>query len=210
MMAALLMIQKCFALRALRACILVMIAICLQITKEMHVLSFVTSPLLLSFLHCSALWGRNLWTQSFFCKSCHFSMSHQLFRTKWEVSDSLFPTVFFAFFQHHIAGFWREHLLKVFQKFEKIEADATLSTLVEFSILGQIRFASLGSVKFAVTCSLSLMVFLSVFLPTLIHSATHSYISYCRPLCLSLVLTQRFAHIQALNFWFTIIVYNEA
>lgn len=76
---------------------------------------------------------------------------------------------FLAFFQHHIAGVWREHLLKVFQKFEKIEADATLSTLLEFSVLGQtIRFASAG-----VWNSLwrSLMVFCS---PSLIHAATQS------------------------------------
>lgn len=74
-----------------------------------------------------------------------------------------------AFFQPNIAGFWREHLLKVFQKFEKIEADATLSTVVEFSALGQtIRFASFG-----VWNSLwrSLMVFC---LPSFIHSAAHS------------------------------------
>lgn len=42
-----------------------------------------------------------------------------------------------TFLQRRIAGVWREHLLKAFQKFQKIEADATLSTLCESSVWGQ-------------------------------------------------------------------------
>lgn len=42
-----------------------------------------------------------------------------------------------TFLQRRIAGVWREHLLKALQKFQKIEADATLSTLCELSVLGQ-------------------------------------------------------------------------
>lgn len=36
-----------------------------------------------------------------------------------------------------LAVVWREHLLKALQKFQKIEDDATLSTLCELSFLGQ-------------------------------------------------------------------------
>lgn len=101
---------------------------------------------------------------------------------------------FLAFFQPHIAGFWREHLLKVFQKFEKIEADATLSTVVEFSALGQtIRFASSG-----VWNSLwrSLMV---SSLPSFIHSAAHSislFLVHSLFPSFSLSHTHTFAHSQ--------------
>lgn len=131
----------------------------------------------------------------FFCKSCHFSLSHQLFRTKGESLRFLFffvSSCFLAFFQHHIAVVWREHLLKVFQKFEKIEADATLSTLVEFSILGQaIRFASLGSVKFAVTVSYGLLLAVShsfhslhhffLILPVFLSFSTTQIVSFLGP-----------------------------
>lgn len=42
--------------------------------------------------------------------------------------------------------------MKALQKFRKIEADATLSTLCEFSVLGQTTLpASLQNVKYAVT-----------------------------------------------------------
>lgn len=171
-------------------------AIWLKMTEYAYccVFSFVTSPLLFTVLqlHFEPIICRRT---LFFCNSCHFSLSHQLFRTKGEVSDFFFVSYCsVAFFQHHIAGVWREHLLKVFQKFEKIEADATLSTLVEFSVLGQtIRFASLGSVKFAVTLSYGLLLAVS-------HSLCHTiYIAFSRPFCLRLILTRRFARSHALN-----------
>lgn len=112
--------------------------------KICNILSSVAPPLLFFF---------------FFARVATFPCIINFSEQRGEVSDSLFSYCFLAFFRHHIAGVWREHLLKVIQKFEKIEADATLSTLVEFTILGQtIRFASLGSVKFAVTVSYGLLL----------------------------------------------------
>lgn len=114
LMVTLLMIHYCSVVRALRVCIWVMIAIWLKMTFPLtghHFSSHSFTAVCFESIICRH--------SHFFCKSCHFSLSHQFFRTNGEVSDSLFPTVFFAFFHHHIAGFWWEHLLKVVQRLRK-------------------------------------------------------------------------------------------
>lgn len=91
-----------------------------------------------------ALWAHNLWMHNVFLQELPLFLVSSTFPIKGGSLRVFVSYCFLAFFQHHIAGVWREHLLKVFQKFEKIEADATPSTLCEFSVLGQtIRFASL-------------------------------------------------------------------
>lgn len=106
---------------------------------------------------------------------------------------------FQAFFQHHIVGFWREYLLKVFQNFEKIEADATLSTLVEFSIFWtDDSLCQSWSVKFAVTRSLSLLW--SVALSFAVsHSFCHSLHHFLLVFFCS--HTHRFTPSQAINYF---------
>lgn len=150
------------------------------------------------------------------CLFFFFPLSHQLFRTKEEVSNSV-SYCFHAFFQHRIVWFWREHLLKVFQNFEKIEADATLSTLVEFNVFffffGQmIRFASVG-VWNLLWRAHSPSFLWSIFLLSLIHCATAQWSCYtASSLYSSFSWTQiySYSNLKLLFFVFTIIIYNEA
>lgn len=70
------------------------------------------NPALPSFLNCVCACTCSVSAPGF----RSFSLHHQLFRTKGQHSDSLFPSLFEAFLQHHIARVWREHLLKALQK----------------------------------------------------------------------------------------------
>lgn len=134
-----------------------------------------------------------------------FPMSHQLFLNRGEISDSV-SYCFHAFFQHHIAWIWREYLLKVFQNLEKIEDDATLSTLVKFSISWpEDLLCQSWCVKFSVTCSLS-PALSSVHLHRCVLVFFFSSSFSPKP---------RFTPTQALNYFFcfrcfTIVIYNEA
>lgn len=115
-----------------------MTAIWVKMTKR------ASSNFSLRFFTAVALWAHNLWMHNISLQELPLFLMSSTFPNKGGSLRLFVSDCFLAFFQHHIAGVWREHLLKAVQKFGKIEADATLSTLYELSVLGQtIRFASL-------------------------------------------------------------------